>query len=130
MPVRLVGTHGVMALGRAASRALRWKLVPASALMILLGYPGEIAASTGARAVWGGLSTIPFLYLLYVLFIELSRSLGRQPEEVRTSIKRLRISLLASCGVYPIVFFFPHHCRRLLRLAQRLRAWPCRLAPR
>ncbi len=107
VPLLLVETIAVMALGRAASRSLLWKLVPASALMILLGYPGEIAASTGARAVWGGLSTIPFLYLLYVLFIELSRSLGRQPEEVRNSIKRLRISLLALWGVYPIAYLFP-----------------------
>ena len=107
VPLLLVETIAVMALGRAASRSLLRKLVPASALMILLGYPGEIATSMGARAVWGGLSTIPFLYLLYVLFIELSRSLGRQPDEVRTSIKRLRISLLALWGVYPIAYLFP-----------------------
>ena len=107
VPLLLVETIAVMALGRAASRSLLRKLVPASALMILLGYPGEIATSMGARAVWGGLSTIPFLYLLYVLFVELSRSLGRQPEEVRTSIKRLRISLLALWGVYPIAYLFP-----------------------
>ena len=107
VPLLLVETIAVMALGRAASRSLLRKLVPASALMILLGYPGEIATSMGARAVWGGLSTIPFLYLLYVLFVELSRSLGRQPEEVRNSIKRLRISLLALWGVYPIAYLFP-----------------------
>ena len=107
VPLLLVETIAVMALGRAASKSLLWKLVPASALMILLGYPGEIAQGMGARALWGALSTIPFLYLLYVLFVELSKSLGRQPVEVQTSIKRLRISLLALWGVYPIAYLFP-----------------------
>ena len=107
VPLLLVETIAVMALGRAASKALLWKLVPASALMILLGYPGEIAQGMGERALWGGLSTIPFLYLLYVLFVELSKSLDRQPVEVQTSIKRLRISLLALWGVYPIAYLFP-----------------------
>ncbi|MEO7422929.1 MAG: bacteriorhodopsin-like [Ornithinibacter sp.] len=107
VPLLLVETIAVMALARSASRALLRKLVPASALMILLGYPGEIATDMGARALWGGLSTIPFLYLLYVLFVELSKSVARQPIQVQNSIKRLRISLLALWGVYPIVYLFP-----------------------
>ena len=107
VPLLLVETVAVMALGRVVQRSLLRKLVPASALMILLGYPGEVASSMGARALWGGLSTIPFLYLLYVLFVELSRSLDRQPAEVRESIKRLRIALLGLWGVYPIAYLFP-----------------------
>ena len=107
VPLILVETVAVMALGRAASRSLLRKLVPASALMILLGYPGEIAASTGSRAFWGVLSTIPFVYILYVLFIELTSSLDRQPQEVRTTIKRLRLSLLILWCVYPIAYLFP-----------------------
>lgn len=107
VPLLLIETVAVMALGRQVQRSLLRKLVPASALMILLGYPGEIAASTGTRALWGAISTIPFLYILYVLFVELSKSLDRQPPEVRTSIKRLRIALLALWGVYPIAFLFP-----------------------
>jgi bacteriorhodopsin len=107
VPLLLVETVAVMALGRAAQRSLLVKLVPASALMILLGYPGEIATATGTRALWGALSTIPFLYLLYVLFVELSKSLDRQPVEVRHTIKMLRISLVGLWGVYPIAYLFP-----------------------
>ncbi len=107
VPLILVETIAVMALGRAASRSLLVKLVPASALMIVLGYPGEIAASMGSRALWGTLSTIPFLYILYVLFVELSSSLDRQPHEVRTTIKRLRVSLLALWCIYPVAYLFP-----------------------
>ena len=107
VPLLLVETVAVMALARAAQRSLLFKLVPAAALMILLGYPGEIATTTGARALWGILSTIPFLYLLYVLFVELSRSVERQPIEVQRSIKTLRVALVALWCVYPVAFLFP-----------------------
>ena len=107
VPLLLVETVAVMALGRVAQRGLLYKLVPASALMILLGYPGEIANSVGSRALWGALSTIPFIYLLYVLFVELSRSLVRQPVEVQHTIKMLRLTLVGLWGVYPIAYLFP-----------------------
>ena len=107
VPLLLVETVAVMALGRVAQRGLLYKLVPASALMILLGYPGEIATSVGTRALWGALSTIPFIYLLYVLFVELSRSLVRQPVEVQHTIKMLRLTLVGLWGVYPIAYMFP-----------------------
>ena len=107
VPLLLVETVAVLALSRAAQRSLLVKLVPASALMIALGYPGEIATSDGSRALWGTLSTLPFLYLLYVLFVELSKSLDRQPVEVRHTIKMLRISLVGLWGVYPIAYLFP-----------------------
>ena len=107
VPLLLIETVAVMALRRSESRRLLFRLVPASALMIGLGYPGEISTSTTARVLWGLASTIPFLYLLYVLFIELSKSLTRQPPEVVHTIKMLRISLVGLWGVYPIAYVFP-----------------------
>ena len=107
VPLLLIETVAVMALARATARRLLFKLVPASALMIALGYPGELSSDTGTRALWGFLSTIPFAYLLYVLFVELSRSRDRQPAEVVHTIKMLRISLVGLWGVYPIAYMFP-----------------------
>jgi len=107
VPLLLVETVAVLALARSVAKPLLTKLVIASALMIALGYPGEIASSTGTRLVWGTLSTIPFLYLLYVLFVELSRSLDRQPEQVRGTVGKLRIMLVGLWGVYPIAYLFP-----------------------
>lgn len=107
VPLLLIETVAVMALRREEQRGLLFKLVPASALMIGLGYPGEIASSNGARVLWGVLSTIPFLYILYVLFVELTRSIDRQPVEVQHTIKMLRISLVGLWGVYPIAYMFP-----------------------
>lgn len=107
VPLLLVETIAVLALARSAAKPLLTKLVVASALMIALGYPGEITTETGPRLLWGTLSTIPFAYLLYVLFVELSRSLDRQPPEVRGTVSRLRLLLVGSWGVYPIAYLFP-----------------------
>jgi bacteriorhodopsin len=107
VPLLLVETIAVLALGRVAQRALLTRLIPASALMIILGYPGEISTDMTTRLVWGTLSTIPFIYILYVLFVELSKSLARQPKDVRDTVGRLRLLLLATWGVYPISYLFP-----------------------
>ncbi len=107
VPLLLVETVAVLALTRAVTRPLLTKLVIASGLMIALGYPGEIAHSDGVRLLFGTLSTIPFIYLLYVLFVELSRSLARQPAEVRGTVGKLRIMLVGLWGVYPIAYLFP-----------------------
>jgi bacteriorhodopsin len=107
VPLLLVETVAVLALTRAAAKPLLFKLVIASGLMIALGYPGEITTDTGTRLLWGTLSTIPFLYLLYVLFVELSKSMERQPVEVRATVGKLRIMLVGLWGVYPIAYLMP-----------------------
>ena len=107
VPLLLVETIAVLALTRAAAKPLLTKLVIASGLMIALGYPGEITTDTGTRLLWGTLSTIPFIYLLYVLFVELSKSMERQPIEVRSTIGKLRIMLVGLWGVYPIAYLMP-----------------------
>ena len=107
VPLLLVETVAVLALTKAAAKPLLFKLVIASALMIALGYPGEITTDTGTRLLWGTLSTIPFLYLLYVLFVELSKSMERQPVEVRSTVGKLRLMLVGLWGVYPIAYLMP-----------------------
>ncbi|MBZ5733766.1 bacteriorhodopsin [Nocardioides sp. TRM66260-LWL] len=107
VPLLLVELVVVLALAKKLQASLLARLVPASALMIALGYPGEIATSDAARNVWGLLSTIPFLYILYVLFVELTRSLDRQPVAVRNTVSKLRILLFATWGVYPIAYLVP-----------------------
>ena len=107
VPLLLVETVAVLALTRQAAKPLLTKLVLASALMIALGYPGEVTTSTGPRLFWGTLSTLPFVYLLYVLFVELTKSMDRQPLEVRSTVGKLRIMLVGLWGVYPIAYLMP-----------------------
>jgi len=107
VPLLLVEVVAVLALAKEASKSMMSRLVPASAAMIILGYPGEISANNGTKVIFGILSTIPFLYILYVLFVELGKSLDRQPEGVAATIGRLRLLLIATWGVYPISYLIP-----------------------
>ncbi len=107
VPLLLVETVAVLALAKAAQSSLLWRLVPAAALMIALGYPGDAKIALFGLdnwSVWGLLSTIPFLYIMYVLFVELGKSLDRQSEAVRKKVVALRLLLIATWGVYPIAF--------------------------
>jgi len=107
VPLLLFETVAVLALPRAVRSSLLWKLIPASTLMIVLGFPGEITNEIAPKAVWGALSTIPFIYILYVLFVELSRAAKSQPNQVGKELAGLRWLLLATWGVYPISYMFP-----------------------
>jgi bacteriorhodopsin len=107
VPLLLVEVIAVLALAKQASSSLINRLVPASAAMIILGYPGEISSNNGTKVLFGILSTLPFLYILYVLFVELGKSLDRQPEGVAATIGRLRLLLIATWGVYPISYLIP-----------------------
>jgi bacteriorhodopsin len=107
VPLLLTELVVVLALSRKLQNSLLYRLIPASALMIGLGYPGEISGDNVVRNVFGLLSTIPFLYILYVLFVELTRSLDRQPAAVRNTVGGIRFLLLATWGVYPIAYIIP-----------------------
>ncbi len=107
VPLLLVELVAVLALARSVQNKLLVRLVPAAALMIALGYPGEISGDNGLRGLFGLLSTIPFLYILFVLFVQLSKSLKDQPGSVRGTLSRLRFLLLLSWGVYPIAYLLP-----------------------
>ncbi|MBF8253215.1 MAG: actinorhodopsin [Actinobacteria bacterium] len=104
VPLLLVEVIAVLALAKSVSRSLIMRLVPASAAMIALGYPGEISSNQSTQVLYGVLSTIPFLYILYVLFVELGKSLDNQPEGVAATIGRLRLLLVATWGVYPVSY--------------------------
>ncbi|MCY7392873.1 MAG: bacteriorhodopsin, partial [Leptolyngbyaceae cyanobacterium CAN_BIN12] len=101
VPLLLVETVAVLALTGKEARPLLIKLVIASIVMIATGYPGEISSNITTRIIWGTVSTIPFAYILYVLWIELSKSLVRQPAAVQTLVRNMRLLLLFSWGVYP-----------------------------
>jgi bacteriorhodopsin len=106
VPLLLVEVIAVLALAAAVAKSLIMRLVPAAAAMIALGYPGEISSDQNTQVLYGVLSTIPFLYILYVLFAELTKSLDRQPAGVAETVGRLRLLLIATWGVYPIAYIF------------------------
>ncbi len=107
VPLLLIETVAVLALAKNVSSGIAARLGIAALFMIALGYPGEISSDTGTRLLWGTLSTIPFLYILYVLWVELGKALATQPTKVRVLVRNLRLLLLASWGFYPIAYLLP-----------------------
>ena len=106
VPLLLVELVAVLALARTLQNSILSRLVPAAAAMIVLGYPGDAKLDIFGLepSVWGLLSTIPFIYILYVLFVELGKSLSKQSAAVQKKIQLLRLLLIATWGVYPITF--------------------------
>lgn len=107
VPLLLVELVVVLAFASKLQAFLLWRLIPASSLMVILGYAGEVSDDNLIRHVFGLLATIPFAYIVYILFIELTRSLDRQPPAVRQTVSRIRILLFAAWGVYPIAYLAP-----------------------
>lgn len=108
VPLLLAELVIVLKLAKDTTRSLIIRLGVAAVAMIALGYPGEIAAADSTtRTVYGVLSTIPFIYILFVLFVELGRSLDRQSPQVRKLVDIMRYVLLATWGVYPLAYIVP-----------------------
>ncbi len=110
VPLLLVELILVLALARDKSGPMLTKLVIAATAMIALGYPGELLDQTSMfseRGLWGFLSTIPFVYILYVLWVELGKSLATQPARVQVLTKNIRLLLIATWGFYPIAYMGP-----------------------
>ena len=107
VPLLLVELIAVLHITGQQRSGLIARLVVAATLMVGLGYPGELSLDVGTRLVWGTLSTIPFIYILYVLWRELDVVMARESVEVRILLRNLRLLLLASWGVYPIAYLLP-----------------------
>ena len=110
VPLLVTATVLVLDLGRQKSASLVTRLVIASVLMIGLGYVdvGEGQYQNMLlRAVWGTAATVPFLYILYILWGEMAQVLTFESDRVRQLFTGLRLLLLASWGFYPIVYCLP-----------------------
>jgi bacteriorhodopsin len=109
VPLLLIELILVMRLSQDETVSKSFKLGAAAALMIILGYPGELATNDiPTRVLWGTLSAIPFVYIMWQLFAGLSASINNQPENVRELVKKARLLTFASWGFYPIVYMIPY----------------------
>ena len=107
VPLLLIELILVMRLTRAETIAKSTKLGLLAALMIVLGYPGEIAGDSGTRWLWWSLSMIPFTLIVVDLFVGLKSSIATQPASVRSLVSSARLVTVLSWCFYPIVFVFP-----------------------
>ena len=78
VPLLLIELILVMRLSQAETVSKSLKLGGAAALMILLGYPGEVSEGIDStRLVFGALSMVPFLYIVFALYTSLGEAIER-----------------------------------------------------
>jgi len=111
VPLLVVELLLVMGLTGAKKEGMLTNMVIAAFLMIALGYPGELITDEtsvmGMRGLWGFLSTLPFVYIVYTLWNELGAAAAEKEGKTAVLYKNIRLLLLATWGFYPIVYMAP-----------------------
>jgi bacteriorhodopsin len=107
VPLLLIELILVMRLSSEETLARATKLGFLAALMVALGYPGEVSSDMGTRWLWWGLAMIPFVIIVYDLFVGLKGSMKSQPSEARGLVNLARLITVLSWCFYPVVFVFP-----------------------
>lgn len=107
VPLLLIELILVMRLSKQETIKKSTVLGGAAALMIALGYPGEVAGESGVRFVFWVLSMIPFIYIVYQLVVGLKESISQQPDSVKKLINISIYLVIGSWLFYPIVYLFP-----------------------
>ena len=88
-------------------KKLMTTLVPATVLMIGLGYPGEVSSDDGTKWLFWVLAMLPFFYILATLSKELKEAGSRETGAVSSAIKNATTILLVTWMVYPVGYLFP-----------------------
>ncbi|MFT6179240.1 MAG: bacteriorhodopsin [Akkermansiaceae bacterium] len=107
VPLLLVELILVMKLSRAVTVSKSVRLGLLAAVMVVLGYPGEVSDVASTRWLWWSLAMIPFLWIVYELFVSLKSSILSQPEEARGLVNSARWLVVLSWAFYPVVFILP-----------------------
>ena len=111
VPLLTVELLAVCSLTGKRARNLRATTMAAAFLMILTGYVGAQLVADGrdrtALVVWGLVSTAFFAYLYVALAGAVRASLPHMGREAGVSLRNATIVLLASFGVYPLVYAIP-----------------------
>lgn len=107
VPLLLTELVLVMRLPEKETSATCTKLGLSAAIMVILGYPGEVSDDNTTRWVFWALAMLPFVYIVYTLFFGLRESIEKQPEAARGLVKASTWITVLSWCTYPIVFIFP-----------------------
>ena len=107
VPLLMVELILVMRLPQEETVNMSLTLGLAAALMVILGYPGEISHVASTRWFWWILAMIPFVYIVHTLFFGLQASVKKQPVAVRGLVRQACILTVVSWCFYPIVFILP-----------------------
>merc|ERR1712241_1437812 len=86
VPLLLIELILVMKLPAEQTSTMSWQLGIASALMVALGYPGEIQDDLAVRWQYWAMAMIPFCYVVYSLVVGLAEATAKQGSETVSSL--------------------------------------------
>jgi len=105
VPLLLIELILVMKLPAEQTKCLSWSLGAASALMVALGYPGEIQDELTVRCFWWKLAMLPFCYVVFQLVVGLSDATSKQASgTAATLVSAARYFTVVSWCTYPFVY--------------------------
>jgi bacteriorhodopsin len=104
VPLLLIELILVMGLPPAETAKMGWTLGVASAVMVALGYPGEIQDDPKGRWIWWGLSMIPFLFVVSQLAVGLNDATSRMSPQAGQLAVYARWLTIVSWLTYPGVY--------------------------
>jgi bacteriorhodopsin len=105
VPLLLIELILVMKLPKEETVSLATNLGVASALMVALGYPGEIQDDLSVRWTWWFLAMIPFCYVVLTLIVGLNDATSKQPSPAAASlVSAARYLTVVSWCTYPFVY--------------------------
>ncbi|MEY2957887.1 MAG: hypothetical protein RLZZ01_455 [Actinomycetota bacterium] len=107
VPLLVIELLIVLGVAAEVRKSLMIRLVPATVLMIALGYPGETSSDNGTKWLWWVLAMIPFVYILWELWKQLKAASQRESGAISSAIKNATVVLLVTWCVYPIAYLFP-----------------------
>jgi bacteriorhodopsin len=107
VPLLLIELILVMRLSESETWSKGTRLGLLAALMVILGYPGEVSQVSSTRWLWWTLAMVPFVIIVRELYVGLGQSISSQPSDVRGLVARARDLTVVTWCFYPIVFILP-----------------------
>jgi bacteriorhodopsin len=104
VPLLLIELILVMGLPAEETSSLSWSLGVCSALMVALGYPGEIQDKPEGRWTWWFLAMIPFSYVVYTLAVGLEAVTSKMHPDAAYLTRYARWLTIISWLTYPGVY--------------------------
>merc|ERR1712216_584122 len=110
VPLLLIELILVMQLPAEEATGKMWRLGVTSALMVAVGYLGEVRDNNAARFYYWSLSMCPFCYVLYELYFGLAEATKRAPPSVASLTAQARYLTAISWLTYPAVYMIKGVC--------------------
>lgn len=109
VPMLLLQLVIVLGITGLAARRLSFSFVGAGVAMILLGYVGQFYEVTNLTSlwIWGALSTIFYLVLLYLTWTQIGKALPNLPTPAVGTMKAIRWIFIIFWTFYPIAYIIP-----------------------